>query len=110
MCDYCGCLEVQAIAELTAEHDRIVTLSGEARRALHAGTLDLAAERARDIAAVLGPHTIVEEGALFPAMAQEYGDHVRGLLDEHRVIEACWPVRTTELPRIRPGRGSSIGF
>ena len=42
VCDYCGCQEVLAIADLTAEHDRIVTLSGEARRALHAGALDLA--------------------------------------------------------------------
>jgi len=88
VCDYCGCQEVRAIADLTAEHDRIVTLSGEARRALHAGALDLAADRARDITAVLGPHTLVEEGALFPAMAEEYGDHVLGLLDEHRIIEA----------------------
>ena len=87
MCDYCGCQEVRAIADLTAEHDRIVTLSGEARRALHTGALDLAAARARDITAVLGPHTLVEEGALFPAMAEEYGEHVNGLLDEHRVIE-----------------------
>ena len=88
MCDYCGCQEVRAIADLTAEHDRIVTLSGQARRAVHAGALDLAADLARDIAAVLAPHTLVEEGALFPAMTAEFGDHVRGLLDEHRIIEA----------------------
>jgi hemerythrin-like domain-containing protein len=88
MCDHCGCEAVQAIADLTAEHDVIVTLSGQARRALQAGALELAADLARDIASVLAPHTFVEEGALFPAMAKEYGDHVRGLLDEHRVIEA----------------------
>jgi hypothetical protein len=89
MCDRCGCEAVQAIADLTAGHDIIVTLSGQARRALQAGALDLAADRARDIGSVLAPHTLVEEGALFPAMAEEYGDHVRGLLDEHRVIEAA---------------------
>jgi hemerythrin-like domain-containing protein len=87
MCDYCGCQEVRAIAELTAEHDAIVTLSGQAKRALHDGVLDLAAERAGEIAAVLAPHTLVEEGGLFPAMAAEYGDHVRALRDEHRSIE-----------------------
>lgn len=87
MCDYCGCQEVKAIAELTAEHDILVTLSGEARRALRAGARDVAAGLARDIVGVLAPHTLVEEGALFPAMAADYGDHVRGLLDEHRVIE-----------------------
>lgn len=87
MCDYCGCQEVRAIAELTAEHDAIVTLSGQARRALRDRALDRAADLARDIAAVLAPNTLVEEGGLFPAMAAEYGDHVRALRDEHRSIE-----------------------
>lgn len=39
------------------------------------------------MAAVLAPHTAVEEGALFPAMATEFGGHVRDLLDEHRLVE-----------------------
>jgi hemerythrin-like domain-containing protein len=88
VCEYCGCQEVDAIAELTAEHDIVVNLSGQARRALRAGSLDLAAELSRDIARVLAPHTAVEEGALFPALAMEYGSHVRGLVDEHRLIES----------------------
>lgn len=88
MCDYCGCQALDAIAALTAEHDLVVNLAGEARRALHNGDLDLAADLARAVAAVLAPHTAVEEHALFPAMAGEYGDHVRGLLDEHRRVES----------------------
>lgn len=88
MCEYCGCLDVPAIAELTAEHDLVVTLGGQALRALEAGDLDTAAVRARAIAAVLAPHTAVEEGALFPAMAVEFGDHVRGLVEEHHLVEA----------------------
>lgn len=32
MCEYCGCLDVVAIAELTLEHDVVVNLSGEVRR------------------------------------------------------------------------------
>jgi len=71
MCEYCGCLDVPAIAELTAEHDLVVTLGGQALRALEAGDLDTAAARARAIAAVLAPHTAVEEGALFPAILDE---------------------------------------
>jgi hemerythrin-like domain-containing protein len=87
VCDYCGCQALGAIAALTAEHDAVVNLSGEARRAEETGDLELAADRARAIAAVLAPHTVVEETALFPAMAEDYGDHVEGLLEEHRIIE-----------------------
>jgi hemerythrin-like domain-containing protein len=87
VCEYCGCQAIDAIAQLTAEHDIVVNLSGAALRALHAGALDDAAALAREIAAALAPHTRVEEGALFPAMAAEFGDHVRGLVDEHRLIE-----------------------
>jgi hemerythrin-like domain-containing protein len=87
VCDYCGCQDLDAIAELTAEHDVVVTMSGQVRRALRAGDLDLAADGARAIVGVLRPHTAVEEGALFPAMVEDFGDHVAGLVDEHRQIE-----------------------
>jgi hemerythrin-like domain-containing protein len=107
MCEYCGCKALDAIAGLTAEHDLVVNLAGEARRALAAGDLDLAADRARALATVLAPHTAVEEGALFPAMAGTFGGHVSSLIDEHRIIEGvlaetaaqttpddpAWPVR-----------------
>lgn len=87
MCDYCGCQDLVTIAELTAEHDVLVNLSGQALRALQAGDLDAAAERTRSMASVLAPHTSVEEEALFPAMAAEFGEHVHGMLSEHRLIE-----------------------
>ncbi len=89
MCGHCGCESLDAIAELTAEHDLVVNLAGEARRALAAGALDEAASRARSIAVVLGPHTAVEEGALFPAMAGDFGEHVTGLVAEHRLIDTA---------------------
>lgn len=87
MCEYCGCQDLATIAELTSEHDLLVNLSGEARRALLAGKLDVAAERTRAMATVLAPHTSVEEEALFPAMAAEFGGHVHALLSEHRLID-----------------------
>ena len=80
MCEYCGCQDLVTIAELTAEHDVLVNLSGQACRALLAGDLDAAADLTRAMATVLAPHTSVEEEALFPAMAAEFGDHVHGLL------------------------------
>jgi hemerythrin-like domain-containing protein len=87
VCDYCGCQDLPAIAQLTAEHDVLVNLSGQARRALQAGDLETAAERTRAMAAILAPHSTVEEEALFPPMAAEFGEHVHGLLSEHRLIE-----------------------
>jgi hypothetical protein len=88
MCGYCGCQELTAIEDLTAEHDAIVTLSGTARRALAAGELDTAADAARVIATILGPHSVVEEEGLFPAMVRDFGEHVQALVAEHRTIEA----------------------
>jgi hemerythrin-like domain-containing protein len=98
MCGHCGCEALDAVAELTAEHDVVVNLAGEARRALAAGEHDLAAARARSIAAVLGPHTAVEEGALFPALSDDFGEHVAGLLTDHRLIEAVLAESAAGLP------------
>jgi SAM-dependent methyltransferase/hemerythrin-like domain-containing protein len=87
VCEYCGCQALEAIAELTAEHDVVVELAGQARRALGRGELDVAADRSRAIAAVLRPHTAVEEEALFPAMAAEFPGHVDRLVADHRRID-----------------------
>jgi hemerythrin-like domain-containing protein len=45
------------------------------------------AELARQIAAILGPHTEVEERGLFPALAGDFPEQVAGLEAEHRRIE-----------------------
>ena len=88
MCDYCGCQAIDAIAELTAEHDVVVNISGELLRALKAGDRQTAAEKSREISTVLSAHTAVEERALFPAMREDYGEHVDALRQDHRLIEA----------------------
>lgn len=91
MCEYCGCQAVEAIEVLTAEHDAVVNLIGTAREAVQRADVVTAAATARDIAAVLAPHTMVEEEGLFPALAQESEDHaghVEQLRAEHRRIEA----------------------
>lgn len=88
MCEYCGCQALTAVAELTAEHDLVVELGRQARAAIRDGDLDRAAERSRDMAAVLSPHTAVEEEALFPALADAFPEHVGHLLGEHRLVES----------------------
>lgn len=86
MCEYCGCQAVAVIDELTREHDRVVNLIGDVRAAYPADT-DRMAESTRKIAAILGPHTQVEERGLFPTLAGDFPDQVRTLQAEHRRIE-----------------------
>ena len=107
MCEYCGCQSLPAIAELTAEHDRVVDLIGQARGAYRRGDIEAMIELCWRISAVLGPHTLVEEHGLFPAMATEFPEQIAILEAEHRRIEVVlgeasgaavrtdptWPVR-----------------
>lgn len=87
MCDYCGCTALEAVAVLTAEHDDVSRVSAAITTALGSGDLDRAGRLCRDLTAVLGPHTRVEEDALFPAMADDFPDHVSDLRGEHRAVE-----------------------
>ncbi|MFJ3820716.1 hemerythrin domain-containing protein [Streptomyces nodosus] len=88
MCEYCGCQALQAIDELTREHDRVVTLISRVRDAHAGGNVALMAEVAWEIAALLGPHTRVEEEGLFPALAADFPEQMAELESEHRRIEA----------------------
>jgi hemerythrin-like domain-containing protein len=109
MCEYCGCQALVPIDELTREHDLVLSLISEVRPARASGDLPRMADLAQRIAAVLGPHTQVEEQGLFPALAPEFPDQIAVLEDEHRQIEAvlaeaaagppedpAWPDRLAE--------------
>lgn len=105
MCEYCGCQAVAAIDQLTREHDLVVAMIGEVRGAHAAGDTPRMAGLARDIAAVLAPHTEVEEHGLFPLLTDDFPDQVAALEAEHRRIEAVlgtdpgtpgWPARLIE--------------
>ena len=95
MCNYCGCRAIEPIAQLTAEHERILNLSGEIRRAVARGADVTAAELLRRLHEVLAVHDAVEELSLYPAMARllEFDDMVGTLFDEHdefdRVVRAA---------------------
>jgi hypothetical protein len=89
MCEYCGCQALTTIDELTREHDLVLNLMSQVRGAHAGGDAARMAELARQIAAVLGPHTEVEEQGLFPAMTGEFPDHVASLQAEHWRVEAA---------------------
>jgi hypothetical protein len=98
VCEYCGCQAITAIRELTREHDLVVTLIGEVRAAHRGGGSARMAGLARQIAAVLGPHTRVEEEGLFPPLAADFPDHVAALRADHRHIEAVLGEAATTTP------------
>jgi hemerythrin-like domain-containing protein len=87
VCEYCGCQQIATIAELTREHDAVVTLIGHLRIALPGQHSDEVATSCRQILAILAPHTVVEEEGLFPEMTDEFPEHIRVLRSEHREIE-----------------------
>jgi len=106
MCDYCGCRQVNVIAQLTREHDQLRELGRQL--AVAANDRDLARARtvATELRGVLVPHIRIEERGLFPALAAECGPQLVDLADEHVVIDEAlddlesdrpalnWPART----------------
>jgi hypothetical protein len=78
MCEYCGCQQIAAIAELTREHDGVVAIIGQVQRAL-AGPPEDVAKGCQQILAILAAHTVVEEEGLFPEMTDEFPDHIEEL-------------------------------
>jgi hemerythrin-like domain-containing protein len=89
MCEYCGCQEFAAIAQLTSEHDEIRAVARDASLASRADDRQAAAVAAARLLELLEPHTAVEERGLFAAMAGEFGEHVASLESDHRRIEAA---------------------
>ncbi|MEU2596543.1 hemerythrin domain-containing protein [Streptomyces hirsutus] len=87
MCEDCGCQSLASIDELTREHDEVVRLISHLRPAHEAGDVARMAQVARETAAVLGPHTRVEEHGLFPAMAEDFPDRIATLKAEHRHVD-----------------------
>jgi len=109
MCEYCGCQAIPAIKQLTQEHDEIIDLVGEVRSAHRRGDVARMILLSGRIDSALVPHTMVEEQALFPAMAGDFPEQIAILEDEHRRIEqvlaeahdgqpsASWPQRLIDL-------------
>lgn len=87
MCEYCGCQDIDVIADLTTEHDLLRELSRDLEAAMTADDLARARDVAARMRAVLRPHTAVEEDGLFPALAGEFPEQLATLRAEHREID-----------------------
>lgn len=90
MCDHCGCRAFPPIAELTADHERILqlgwTLAEAARNRQHP---DETVER--DLLDLLDRHVAKEEAGLYPALIATGAvsrDEVSDLEAEHRDLRS----------------------
>jgi len=87
MCEYCGCQQIATIAELTREHDAVVSIISQIQHPRPAQRTEDVAELCQQILVILAPHTVVEEEGLFPEMTDDFPDHIQALRSEHREIE-----------------------
>jgi iron-sulfur cluster repair protein YtfE (RIC family) len=105
VCNYCGCRALEPIAELTAEHERILNLRGEIRRAVARDDFPAALTHLEDLRRILDLHDAVEELSLYPALARhpEYSDKVGTLFDEHDDLDETIQTAMTTAATTGPG-------
>lgn len=91
MCEYCGCREVPAIAELMDEHTALMEQAHLVRQDLGAGAVDAAITRLTDLVGTLERHVGREEAGIFHAIraSGEFVDEVDALEGEHRDFSAA---------------------
>jgi hemerythrin-like domain-containing protein len=100
MCEYCGCRQVEPIADLMDEHLRLLEIAGDLRRALVQGERARAATKRSELAGLLDSHTSREEAGVFAALrAQgEYVDEVDALESEHLSLDEAAAAIDLEAP------------
>jgi hemerythrin-like domain-containing protein len=86
VCEYCGCREIPAIAELMDEHTALADEGHYVRQALETDDLAGAMSRLTRMVAHLDRHVQREEAGIFLAMraAGEFTDEIDDLEREHR--------------------------
>jgi hemerythrin-like domain-containing protein len=102
MCEYCGCRQVEPIAELMDEHLDLLELLGDLRRAVLAGDTARADQLRQQLAGLLTDHTGREEAGVFAALrAQgEYVDEVDALEGEHIDLDRAFADLDLEAPDV----------
>jgi iron-sulfur cluster repair protein YtfE (RIC family) len=94
--EHCGCQGADAIGELTEEHERIRTLGRELTLAAEADDHVQAGFVAGLMRKYLALHTVVEEQALFPALAPDFPQQIAALIGDHEDFEAALTALETD--------------
>ena len=111
MCEYCGCRQVEPIAELMDEHLTLLDLAGNLRRALLAGDLDAARPLRERLLLLLTAHVGIEEAGIFAALRAQgdYADAVDELEQEHVGLDALFTSLDLDSPGVLDGLDRAIG-
>jgi hemerythrin-like domain-containing protein len=85
LCEYCGCRQVEPIADLMDEHLALLEIAGDLRRALLESDVVLATAKRTQLVDLLARHTGREEAGVFAALKAQgdYVDEVDALEGEH---------------------------
>lgn len=91
MCDYCGCLNEQVIARLSADHVAISAAADALRGAYLTGDRTAAKGLAVALNELLAPHAAEEERGLFVELAAVGAQqHTEALTNEHAQLDAVF--------------------
>ena len=90
MCEYCGCQAIAAIDLLTREHCAALECVADARAAAKGDDFPGAQTACSRILYVLAPHMVVEEQALFPALAGDFSEQMQALVAEHALLDGVF--------------------
>lgn len=69
MCDHCGCRSFAPIAELSAEHEEILSLAWSIAEAARTGT-PVERDEVAELTRLLDVHNAKEEGGLYPTLLE----------------------------------------
>lgn len=91
MCEYCGCRQVEPLADLMDEHMTLLEIAGDLRRALLEDEAAVALAKRSELAALLASHTGREEAGVFAALRAQgdYVEQVDELEGEHVSLDAA---------------------
>jgi hemerythrin-like domain-containing protein len=92
LCEYCGCRQVEPIADLMDEHMELLEIAGDLRRALLAQDHTEAAAKRDRLVELLTDHTGREEAGVFTALKEQgdYVDEVDALEGEHVSLDQAF--------------------
>jgi len=92
LCEYCGCRQVEPIADLMDEHMELLEIAGDLRRALLAHDDVQAATKRDRLVELLADHTGREEAGVFTALKEQgdYVDEVDTLEGEHVSLDQAF--------------------
>ena len=102
MCEYCGCRQLEPIAELMDEHDTLIEIAGDLRRAILEKDAARALAKRDELVSLLGKHTRVEEAGIFTALKDQgdFAETVEVLEGEHVSLDVAVAALDLDAPGV----------